>query len=61
MSLRPVNLVRDDGMCFLNIIESCLLHNHNEVLSIKSITRLITSDIEIGNFTASFRYAVLKN
>ena len=29
------NLVRGDGMCFLNATEACLLHEHNEVLNIK--------------------------
>ena len=33
-------------MCFLNAIEIFILHDHNEVLSIKSMSRLISSDIE---------------
>ena len=52
-----INLVRGDHMCFLNAIEACLLYNHSEVLNIKSIIRIMTS--EIKKCTISFIQAML--
>ena len=33
-------------MHFLNSIDACLLHTYNEVINIKSVSRVITSDKE---------------
>ena len=55
-------LVRGNAKCFLGAIEAYLLQDHNEIPDIKSMGKLMTSDIENKKeFYKLFIQAMLKN